>query len=649
MNNGIKYPHLFAPLRLRGAYFRNRLFSAPQGNYNVGPDRLPGEESIAFYERKAIGGFASVCVGDCIIEASTGANLPWLINMEDKENLPRLNMLTHAVTRHGAVASAELAHDGMYSWASRDIFGSPLYGPVECENCYGHVVEMPEEMILRLIDKFGTAASFAKQCGFGMVTVHAGHGWLLAQFMSSIMNTRTDKWGGCFENRMRFPLAVIERIRRVVGNDFPIEVRYSGSEVVPEGFGLDEGIEIAKALDGKADILHISAGTHEIPRSWPVVHPSVFMEDGVNSHYAREIKKHVKQSLVATVGAFTDPNHMEEVLASGGADIINVARQSLADPDLPVKARTGREDEIARCIRCSKCFINSGTKRVARCSLNPEIGQELDVKMTPPATVQKKVLIAGGGIGGMEAAIQAAKRGHDVILCEKSGRLGGALVCEEMVPFKKHLAEYIKRQIRLLEIHNVEVRLNTEVTPDYALKQRVDIIVAALGAVPVVPKIPGVEKAYGAEQVYNNPSLAAGKIVILGAGLVGLELAIWLTQMGRAVDIIEMADRPGVDLDDYPMLGYRFILDDLGIKIHLSTKAVLIDGTGVHTECDSKASLFYADTVIYAVGQKPRAEEADGLAFCAPEFQAIGDCIRPDCILTATKAAYSMARDIGVV
>ena len=582
MINEFKYPHLFAPLRLRGAYFRNRIFSAPQGNYNVGPDRLPGEESIAFYERKAMGGFASVCVGDCVVETATGANLPWLITMEDKENLPRLSMLTHAVTRHGAVASAELAHDGMYSWASRDMFGSPLLGPVECDNCYGHVEEMPEEMILRLIDKFGKAAAFAKQCGFGMVTVHAGHGWLLAQFMSSKMNTRNDKWGGCFENRMRFPLAVAENIRRAVGNDFPIELRYSGSEVVPEGFGLDEGIEIAKALDGKVDILHISAGTHEIPRSWPVVHPSVFMEDGVNSKYAREIRKHVKQSLVATVGAFTDPSHMEEVLASGGADIINVARQSLADPDFPVKARTGREDEIAKCIRCSKCFVNSGTKRVARCSLNPEIGQELDVKMTPPVAVKKKVLIAGGGIGGMEAAIQAAKRGHDVIVCEKSDRLGGALICEEIVPFKKHLAEYIKRQIRLLGIHGVEIRLNTEVTPEYAQNQGADVVVAALGAAPVVPGIPGIEAAYSAEQVYSNPDLADGKVVILGAGLVGLELAIWLAQMGRAVEIIEMADRPGVDLDDYPMLGYRFELEDLGIKVHLSTKAVSIDETGVY-------------------------------------------------------------------
>ena len=647
MSTIIKYPNLFAPLRIRGAYFKNRIFSAPQGNYNIGPDRLPTADSIAFYERKAMGGFASVCVGDCIIEIDTGANLPFLFDMEDEENLPRMGMLTQAVTRHGAIASAELSHDGMYSWASRDKYGTKLYGPVELENRYGHVEEMPEEMIFRLIDKFGKGAAFAKRCGFGMVTVHAGHGWLLAQFMAPKVNTRKDKWGGSFENRMRFPIAVAESIRKAVGNDFPVEFRFSGSEVVSEGFGLDEGIEIAKAMDGKVDILHVSAGTHEVPRSWPVVHPSMFMEDGVNSKYAREIKKHVKQSLVATVGAFTDPDHMEEFIASGGADIINVGRQSLADPDFPIKARSGRDDEIARCIRCNKCLINCGTKRFPRCSLNPEIGQELEVKMMPPVVAKKKVLVVGGGVGGMEAAIQTAKRGHEVILCEKSGKLGGALNCEEKVPFKKHLAEYLHRQARLLEKGGVSVRLNTEVTPEYAQAEKADVIIAALGAVPVVPKIPGIEQAVGAETVYYNPELARGKVIILGAGLVGLELAIWLAQMGRAVEIIEMADKPGVDLDDYPFLSYQFELQDHGVKIHLSTKAINIDETGVDTENNGSAGHIDADTVIYAVGQKSLADKADALTFCAPEFHVIGDCMRSDSILAATKHAYGAAKYIG--
>ena len=646
MSFEMKYPHLFEPLRIRGTYFKNRLFASPQGNYNVGTDRLPTAETIAFYERKAQGGFASVCVGDCVIDITTGANLPFLLDMQDKDNLPRMAMLTHAVTKYGAVCSAELAHDGIYSWASRERYGTKLYGPVECESRYGHIEQLTEEMIEDLIEKYAKAAAYAKWCGFNMITIHAGHGWLPAQFMAPKMNTRTDKWGGSLENRMRFPVAICEAVRKAVGPRFPIEIRFSGSEVVEEGFQLEDGIQFAEYLDGKADILHISAGTHEVPRSWFVVHPSMFQEDGVNSIYAREIKKHVKESLVGTVGAFTDPAHMEEFLATGGADIINVARASVCDPDFPKKARAGKDEDIVRCIRCNKCFINSGQKRVVRCSLNPEIGEEITARSIKPAEIKKKVLIAGGGIGGMEAAIRAAKRGHEVILCEKTEKLGGALLCEEKVPFKKNLPLYLAHQAREVEKCGVDVRLNTEVTPEYVKEIEPDVIIAAMGASPVTPKIPGIEKAFGAEAVYYDPDLAKGKVCILGSGLVGVELAIWLNQRGLDVDLIEMLDHPGVDLEDYPFLSYKFQLIDRNINISLSTTAVSIDDTGLVVEKDGEQKHLDADTVIYAVGQRPNSEAADALAFLAPEYYQIGDCMAPDSIIAATKTAYGIGSSI---
>ena len=507
----MNYPHLFTPLRIRNTYFQNRIFSSPQGCYNNGPASLPGREYAAFYERKAMGGFASVCIGDCIVEAKTGMHMPWLIDMEDIETLPYLTMTAQAIKRHGAVAAAELCHDGMYSITSKEKYGSPLFGPVECDNRYGHVEEMPEHMILRIIDKHGKAAAYAKRCGFGMMTIHAGHGWLPAQFMSSKINTRNDKWGGCFENRMRFLLAVIESIRSAVGSDMPIECRFSGSEIVSEGYDLAEGVEIAKALDGKVDILHVSAGMVYYGRTNVVTHPSMFLEDGCNSKYAREVKKNVKQSLVATVGAFTDPAHMEDFIASGGADIIQMGRQTLADPDFPIKARSGRDDEIARCLRCNMCAYNGGNTRIFRCALNPETGFELDAWMKPPVKTKKKVLVAGGGVGGMEAAIQAAGRGHEVILCEKTDKLGGVLNCEDKVPFKKNMPIYLRRQARLLEINNVDVRLSTEVTPEYAESLEPDVIIASLGARSVIPQIPGIELSLGAEAVYEQPEKSKGK------------------------------------------------------------------------------------------------------------------------------------------
>ena len=644
----IKYPHLFAPLRIRGTYFRNRLFSAPQGFYNDDPGRYPSEAQVAFYERKAMGGFASVSVGDCVVDVKTGKNLPWLTDMEDIENLNHLSKVAQAITRNGAVASAELAHDGMFSVASQQECGTKLYGPTGGMWRYGQVEEMSEEMILDLVEKFGRAAAFAKQCGFNMITIHAGHGWLPHQFMSHIFNKRTDRWGGSFENRMRFPLAVIDSVRRAVGEDTPIEFRFSGSEVAEGGYDITEGVRIAQAIDGKVDIIHVSAGIHEIERTFIVVHPSMFLEDGCNSKYAREIKKHVKHSLVATVGAFTDPAHMEEFIASGGADIVNVARQTLADPDFPIKARAGRDDEIARCIRCFQCFNNVGEHRIFRCSLNPEIGQELDVKMMPrTAAVKKKVLVAGGGVGGMEAAIQAAKMGHQVTLCEKTDRLGGVLNCEHAVPFKKNLAFYLKRQARLLELNGVQVRLNTPVTPELARELAPDVLIAALGARPVVPKLEGIEKALMAEDVYNDVEKVKGDALILGAGLVGVELAIWLAQRGHKVTIAEMAEKPPFAMESYPFLAYKVYTEELGVKLRFSARAVAVGDGSVTVETPEGREELRADTVICAVGQRPLSEEADALAFCAPEFHEIGDCVKSENILAATRQAYAIARNIG--
>ena len=647
--DSLKFPHLFEPMRIRGTYFRNRLFSSPQGFYNDGPDRIHTEAAVAFYERKALGGFASVSVGDLMVDKD-GKNLPWTTDMKDIENLNSLSKIAQAVTRVGAVASAELSHDGMWSIASREYTEGKLYGRTGGIWRYGPVEEMPEWMIERIIDDFGKAAAFAQRCGFNMITIHGGHGWIVHQFMSEMYNQRTDAWGGTLEKRMKFPLAVIESVRKAVGPRMPIEFRLSGSEVAPEGYGIEGGVEIAKKLDGNVDIIHVSAGVHEIQKTFIVVHPSMFLEDGCNSKYAREIKKHVSDSLVGTVGAFTDPNHMEEFIASGGADIINVARESLADPDMPIKAREGRDDEVAPCIRCLQCFNNVGQHRIFRCSLNPEIGQELDVKMMPEkARVAKKVLVVGGGVGGMEAAIQCAKMGHTVTLCEKTDTLGGTLNCEHAVPFKQNLARYLKRQARLLDVYGVDVKLNCEVTPEVASEFGADTIIAALGSRPVVPRIEGIEKAVPAEDAFNDIESIEGEVAILGAGLVGIEMGIWLAQRGHKVKLIEMLDKPGVDFNNMAFMFYPIYVEELGIDIMLNTKALAVRDGEVLVETADGEQTVKADTVICAVGQRPLAEETDALTMCAPEFHAIGDCIAPRNILATTRQAYGIAKNIGRV
>jgi putative ubiquitin-RnfH superfamily antitoxin RatB of RatAB toxin-antitoxin module len=274
------------------------------------------------------------------------------------------------------------------------------YGPVACDDGGRRVLEMPEEIIARTIEKYAEAALFAKRCGFGMVTVHGGHGWLISQFLSPSLNTRKDKWGGApIENRARIAVEICDAIRKAVGPGFPTEIRISGSECYPGGYGIDEGIAFAKQLDGHVDLIHVSAGSHEVEEVFTVTHPSMFLEDGVNVRYAAEIKKHVKTP-VATVGALSDPDLMEEILASQKADVVEIARGLLADPDLPKKARAGRGCEIRRCMRCLSCFSELMKAGQFYCAINPESGREAEMKFSLPAAERKRVLVAGGGYAG---------------------------------------------------------------------------------------------------------------------------------------------------------------------------------------------------------------------------------------------------------
>jgi 2,4-dienoyl-CoA reductase-like NADH-dependent reductase (Old Yellow Enzyme family)/thioredoxin reductase len=646
-----KFTNLFTPITLGNTVFRNRIFGSPTGPSNLSSHYFPTPETVAYYERKALGGAASVCVGDASVDSVHGRTGSSRVRMDDEQSLKALAKIADAISSHGAIASVELQHGGSHSFGSVDD-GNQIYGPMEYfdEEKGVQVLAMTEEMMAHTIRKFAEAALAAKRAGFGMVTIHGGHGWLLSQFFSPISNKRTDKWGGSLENRCRFPVAICDAVREAVGPGFPIEIRISGSECHPGGYDIDEGIAIAKALDGHVDLIHVSAGSHEVWDVFTVTHPSMFLEDGANVRYAAEIKKHVKKSYVATVGALADPALMEEIIASGKADVVQVARGLFADPDLPLKARTGHEDEINKCMRCLQCFSNLMTKHQFLCAINPVIGHELENKWQLPPAKRKRVLVAGGGIGGMQAALTAQERGHEVILCEKSGRLGGALLCEDRVPFKKHLAGYIELQTKKIEKTDINVLLNTEVTPELAEGLNPDVIIAALGARPVRPGIKGIDcrNVFSAEEIYYHPEKAGKRVVILGGGLVGTELGIHLAQMGKdSVTVVEMLPmlNDGGNLLQGVAIGIE--IRKLGINVQLNTKALEIGETGVTVEGPDGVKLLEADTVIYAVGQKPLRAEADALRFCAPEFYQIGDCLTPKNITEATRAAYNTARDLG--
>lgn len=644
-----KYPHLFEPLIVGNTVFRNRIFAAPGGSSYVDCDELPMPEIGAYYERKAMGGAATICMGERAVN-KTGLNYGGNpIPVNNHRGTSFFKYVTNAVSRHGCVPSIELQHGGQ--WAKRGADeGAQIYGPMEGIFDGVHVLPMTEEVIEDTINSFVEAAKWAQWAGFGMVTIHGGHGWLLSQFMSPYTNKRTDRWGGSLENRVRLPREICKAIRKACGPNLAIEMRISGSEAIEDGYDIDTGIEIAKGLDGYPDIIHVSAGHGQFDDVFTVTHPGMFQEDGVNVKYAAAIKPFIKQSYVGTVGALSDPEMMEEIIASGKADIVNVARGLIADPDLPLKARTGNSHEVNKCLRCLHCFSGLMNKGQYSCAINPEIGREEEYSTQPrEVTVKKKVLVLGGGIAGMQAALTASKRGHEVTLVEKTDRLGGILLCEHAVPFKKHLGEYIDNQVRRIGESDVKVMLNTEMTPEQAEAFGADVIIAAIGGKPIVPKIPGIDgkNVLPAVYAYTHPEEVGEKVVVLGGGLVGIELSIYLTWLGKKVEIVEMGDKLNCGENWVHEMAVNREVRRIGLVAHTKTVAKSIDEKGVVCQGPDGEVRYDADTVICAVGMKGLQEEAKAFGLSAPIFYQIGDCLRATNIYEANRLGYNTAMDIG--
>jgi 2,4-dienoyl-CoA reductase-like NADH-dependent reductase (Old Yellow Enzyme family)/thioredoxin reductase len=647
-----KYPHLFSPIVLGNTVFRNRIFASPTGYQNLNGNGFLNEGAAAYYERKALGGAASVCSFEGIVDGELGKGGDRHICLDTPHIDFELARVAHAVSIHGAVASLELQHTGMYAnrrpaFAGEDL-GGIAYGPVEGDVDGRHILAFDEAVMNRTLGKYRDAAALAKRMGFGMVTVHAGHGWLLHQFLSPTTNTRTDRYGGSTANRTRFVKEVLDAVRSGAGPGFPIEIRLSGSECFPEGYHVDEAVAIALELEGYVDLLHISAGIHEILDVFSITHPCMFLPDGVNVKYAAEIKKHVKTP-VATVGALGDPELMEEIIATGQADVVELARALLADPDLPKKARTGNEDKLRRCMRCLSCFSAEMTHGEPYCAINPESGRELEMKYPAPVVAKKRVLVVGGGIAGMQAALTAAERGHEVVLAEKNDHLGGVLLCEEDVSFKQKLTAYLDLQARLVRESNIELRLNTEVDAEYAEEVDADVIIAALGSAPIKPPIAGIDGAnvLSAQDAYYAADSLPENVLILGAGLVGVELGLHLIDRGKQVTILEMTDHINDGGNFLHMPGLLIQVREKGLEIRFNSKVTEVTAAGAVYEDAEGSHRADADVVVYAVGQRSMRDASLALALCAPDFYLVGDCKAARNITEANTEGFFVARDIG--
>lgn len=645
-----KYPNLCSPLKIGNIILRNRMVSAPMAFPDITPEGHVTKEAVAFYELRAKGGAAAVTLSECIVHIRTGMSHSRHINLQDEGVLAGLTEAARSIKRHGAIANIELSHGGKYAGVdlAKGAQGARLrYGPsAETLSDGSRVEEMPRELIREIVESFGSGAALVKRAGFDMLLVHGGHGWLIQQFLSPASNRRKDEYGGSIENRARLALEVLDSIRLATGPGFPIEFRMSAEEYIPGGYGINEAVQFAGLIEKKIDLLHVSTGSHE--NSFSRTHPTMFMRRGCNVHLAAEIKRHVGIP-VACIGGLNEPAQMEEIIASGQADVVEMARALLADPFLPGKVMTGRDEEIVRCIRCFTCLAERVHTQTRICSVNPIIGREYEGRFALPASGPKKVLVAGGGPGGMKAAVTAAGRGHRVILCEKSRELGGALKFAKSIPFKHDLYGLVRNLEIEMNKAGVEIRLNTEVTRDLAERESPDVLVLAVGAAPIVPPIPGIDNpnVVFANNLSDEDVVIGRKVVILGGGLAGCESAVHLSQEGREVTVVEMTGDAAMDANARQRPVLLEMLVGMNVKIETNMKGIEITGTGL--VCRDKAGkerLFEADTIVIAAGLYPLTEVVTGLLDAAPEIVQVGDCVKPQKVTEALYRGYHAGLDI---
>ena len=653
-----KYPHMFEPMTIKGVTFKNRVFCSPITTNRIVDHGYPTPEGIDVYETKSRGGFALVTVTESFIDHDRSWRHEHGLNLWENPmttfHMESVMTLTEAIKAHGAVASIQLNHVGAMNHPDTISSGRNPIGPSAFVREDGvQVEEMTVEMMEETAAQWAEVAWVAKSLGFQMVNLHGGHGWLLNQFISPRFNHRTDEFGGSMENRARFPIMVCKKIKEVCGDDFLIEYRMSGSERIEGGMTLEDGIEFAKIIQDYVDLIHVTSGVYQDHVNTKAF-SSMFDKHGCNLDLAEAIKKNVHVPVVA-VGGFNAPDQIEEAIASGKCDFVAMGRQQFADPEFVNKTLMGHEDQIAPCLRCS-CFnplaSNPGERPIPElwhCAVNPWGQRELRWRNAPKPKGKRRVLVIGGGVSGMYAALTAAERGHDVTLVEKENKLGGLLWFTEVDTDKESLLRYRDSLIARCKYNGVNILLNTEATREMIESMQPDAVICAVGSHPFVPPIKGVENASHALEAYKDISKLNGKkVVIIGGGAIGCESGYFFaTECGAKVQILEMRDE--MCKDSYPSQRQALLprMDKAGMILDCSVTTQEITPNGVKfLDKDGKEQFAEADIVYYCCGNRSNDDVVKSLQGVCPWFVVTGDAVRARTVKQATYEGFCAAMDI---
>ena len=644
-NTWVSFPKLFETGYIGNLKVKNRLIRAAMMTFFGSLDGSVTERTIKHYHELALGGVGLVIVEYSYIDRKSSKANYCQLSISDNDYIPGLAWLAMTIKQNGAMAGIQISHAG----GQRYLLTPPKKVPSQAlwEVIQGKGEPAPEELtveeIEEIVDAFGEAALRAKKACFDLVEVHGSHGYLITEFLSTLTNRRTDKYGGSLDNRMRFLIEIIQNIRKKVGFDYPLTVRLNGSEYLKGGITIEESIETVRALEKNGvNAVHVSGGTHRnndklvVPMYWP---------RGYHVWAAEEIKKTVGIPVIAS-GSVTTPELAEEILKEGKADFISLARPLLADPFFPKKAEEGRPEDITPCIRCN-IGCEGRPEGALTCTVNIAVGREEEFRIKE--TIKpKKIAVIGGGPAGMETARIAAMRGHEVTLFEKR-KLGGMLIEASVPEFKENIRSLVKYLAGQLEKLGVKV-IYEEADAEVIKKSGMNAVIIAGGAIPIIPEVPGIGKsiAVGALEVLNGTKVG-NEVLVVGGGLVGCETALFLAEQKKRVTVVEMLDQVLLEMNAAgPKLAFFERLNKQHVKIEINTELeeIVEDGIIVSDKEGRKRKL-KGDTVVIALGLKAQNKLYNELVPLADmDVYSIGDYVKPRNIYDAIHEGHLIARNL---
>lgn len=648
-----KFPHIYQPIQVGSMTMKNRIqFSPIVSNHADAESGRVNHELLDFVSMQAQTGAALVTIGSTPVDFDHGRDFYCCLSATNDQDIPGLTLLADEVHRYGSNLSAELIHAGQ--WAALN--GIQAWVPSVVPKYHKDpklYTEITRAQMLEVIDHYMAAVDRCMKAGFDMVMAHFAHGNLVSGFLSTLWNQRTDAYGGSAKNRWKFPLEVLEAMHSVTKGKIPIEMRVVGDERIPGGTDIQERIAFLKEAAPYIDMLCVSTGTLMYPDGEAMCYnmPSYYTPNGLNVEHAAAFKEALGDKVaVSVVGGINTLEMAEHIIASGKADIVAMAKSLMADDRMVVKGERGQEADITPCMRCMYCLRNVGS-HLHGCAVNPRMGWEYRYPRFIPAKKKRKIMVVGGGPGGMEAARILADRGHEVSLYEKSGKLGGRLPEASALWLKEGFRRYHEFAVRKTMECGAQIHLNTEVTPYVIQAERPDAVILAVGAQELKPPIKGIDgkNVVSVVDVDRGNAKVGQKVVVCGAGLSGSECAMGLGHEGKEVTVVDLRpeDQLYKTLKDFTLPIFKKLLRDNGVRTMYETGVQEITDKGVIVRtADGQEQLLEADTVVLAFGLKPDSEKIKALADVVPETYIIGDAQKVGVIGDATNAAYFACMEI---